>query len=81
MPTILNAANEIMVAAFLEKRISFNEIAQHVEAICEICDKEGAARTPPDVEAALAVDHIVRERSRARLAGLAIESRSGMVTK
>jgi 1-deoxy-D-xylulose-5-phosphate reductoisomerase len=70
MPNILNAANEIMVAAFLEKRIAFNEIAAHVEAICEIFDKEGAARTPPDVEAALAVDHIVRERSRARLAGL-----------
>ncbi len=70
MPTILNAANEMMVAAFLEKRISFNEIAEHVEAICELFEAEGAAGTPPDIEAALAVDHIVRERSRARLAGL-----------
>jgi 1-deoxy-D-xylulose-5-phosphate reductoisomerase len=70
MPTILNAANEIMVAAFLEKKIGFNEIAKNVEAICEIFDKEGAAQTPPDVEAALAVDHIVRERSRNMVAGL-----------
>ncbi|HUO55086.1 MAG TPA: 1-deoxy-D-xylulose-5-phosphate reductoisomerase [Rhodoblastus sp.] len=70
MPTILNAANEVMVAAFLEKKIAFNEIAKNVEAICEIFDKEGAARTPPDVGAALAVDHIVRERSRASLAGV-----------
>jgi 1-deoxy-D-xylulose-5-phosphate reductoisomerase len=70
MPTILNAANEIMVAAFLENRIGFNDIARKVEEICEIFDKEGAARTPADLEAALAVDHIVRERSLASLSGL-----------
>ena len=28
MPTVLNAANEIMVAAFLNKRIGFNDIAR-----------------------------------------------------
>jgi 1-deoxy-D-xylulose-5-phosphate reductoisomerase len=70
MPTILNAANEVMVRAFLDKRISFNEIASRVEAICELFEREGAAGTPPDVPAALGVDHIVRERSRASLAGL-----------
>jgi 1-deoxy-D-xylulose-5-phosphate reductoisomerase len=70
MPTILNAANEVMVAAFLEKKISFNEIAKKVEAICELFEKEGAASAPADIDAALAVDHIVRERSRACLAGL-----------
>ena len=70
MPTILNAANEIMVAAFLDKHISFNDIARNVEAICELFEKEGAARTPANIEAALAVDHNVRERSRARLAAL-----------
>lgn len=70
MPTILNAANEVMVAAFLDRKITFNDIARNVEAVCEEFEKEGAARTPPDVESALAVDHIVRERSRARLAGL-----------
>ncbi|MEI6091879.1 MAG: 1-deoxy-D-xylulose-5-phosphate reductoisomerase [bacterium] len=31
MPTILNAANEIAVAAFLDKRISFNEISTIIE--------------------------------------------------
>jgi 1-deoxy-D-xylulose-5-phosphate reductoisomerase len=70
MPTIMNAANEVMVAAFLNKRIKFNDIAKYVEEICELFEKEGAARTPADIEAALAVDHIVRERSRARVAGL-----------
>ncbi len=69
MPTIMNAANEIMVAAFLNNEIGFNDIASYVEEICELFEKEGAARTPADLETALAVDHIVRERSRARLAG------------
>jgi 1-deoxy-D-xylulose-5-phosphate reductoisomerase len=70
MPTILNAANEVMVAAFLNKQIGFNDIARNVEAICEIFEKESAADAPQDVEAALDIDHIVRERSRASLAGL-----------
>jgi 1-deoxy-D-xylulose-5-phosphate reductoisomerase len=70
MPTILNAANEVMVGAFLDKRIGFNDIAKRVEAICELFEREGGASTPPDVAAALGVDHIVRERSRASLAEL-----------
>ncbi|WP_294533428.1 1-deoxy-D-xylulose-5-phosphate reductoisomerase [uncultured Rhodoblastus sp.] len=70
MPTILNAANEVMVAAFLDKLIGFNEIASRVEAICELFEREGAHRAPPDVASALGVDHIVRERARASLEGL-----------
>ena len=31
MPTVLNAANEVAVAAFLEDKIGFLEIAEHVE--------------------------------------------------
>ncbi len=34
-PTILNAANEVAVAAFLERRIGFLQIAQTVEAVLE----------------------------------------------
>lgn len=37
-PTVLNAANEIAVAAFLEGRIGFLEIAAIVEAALERCD-------------------------------------------
>ncbi|HUO54872.1 MAG TPA: 1-deoxy-D-xylulose-5-phosphate reductoisomerase [Rhodoblastus sp.] len=70
MPTILNAANEVMVEAFLNKQIAFNDIARNVEAICEIFDRERSAAAPKDVEAALDVDHIVRERSQANLKGL-----------
>ncbi len=70
MPTVLNAANEIAVAAFLDRRIGFNDIARYVFEICEIFDKEGMGATPASVEAALRVDHIVRERSRSHIAGL-----------
>jgi 1-deoxy-D-xylulose-5-phosphate reductoisomerase len=70
MPTVLNAANEIMVAAFLAKRIAFNEIAKRVEQICEIFLRDGGDKAPPDIGSALAVDHIVRERSLASLGGL-----------
>jgi 1-deoxy-D-xylulose-5-phosphate reductoisomerase len=70
MPTILNAANEIMVAAFLKHRITFNEIANRVEAICELFLREGAAGAPADVDAALVIDRLVRERAAASLAGV-----------
>jgi len=70
MPTILNAANEIMVAAFLKHRITFNEIAKRVEAICELFLREGAAGAPANVDAALVIDRLVRERAAASLAGV-----------
>ena len=34
-PTILNAANEIAVAAFLDRRIGFLDIARVVEAVLD----------------------------------------------
>jgi len=70
MPTILNAANEIMVAAFLNKKIGFNDIAREVEAVCEDFARRNAVGAPADVEEALAVDHIVRERSLTRVGGV-----------
>ena len=70
LPTILNAANEIMVAAFLNKQIGFNEIASEVEAVCEDFSRRNATNAPGDVEEALAIDHIVRERSLTRVRGL-----------
>jgi len=35
MPTVLNAANEIVVAAFLAKKIDFLQIPQIVEQVME----------------------------------------------
>jgi 1-deoxy-D-xylulose-5-phosphate reductoisomerase len=67
LPTILNAANEVAVAYFLEGRIGFRDIAAGVEATCEAMERAGEAREPQSVEEALAVDHIARERARGLL--------------
>ncbi len=62
MPAILNAANEVAVAAFLEGRIGFPGIAGLVEAVCAGPGAGLPAAT--DVAAALAVDHEARNRAR-----------------
>ncbi|QGM96114.1 1-deoxy-D-xylulose-5-phosphate reductoisomerase [Methylocystis parvus] len=77
LTNVLNAANEIAVQAFLDRRISFSGIARHVAAACETALREGYAQAPESVEEALGVDHIVRERSRAVLA---VDAPSGMLT-
>ncbi len=68
LPTVLNAANEIAVAAFLGRRIGFSGIARHVAEACEAALRDGVAREPETVEDALAIDQLVRERSRMILA-------------
>ncbi len=77
LATVLNAANEIAVEAFLDRRIPFSGIAKHVAEACEAALRDGYAREPESVEEALNVDHIVRERSRK---GLAADAPSGMLT-
>ncbi len=67
MPTILNAANEVAVAAFLEGRIGFMEIARLVEACCEAAARETNSRAPASVAEALEIDHMSRERARSLL--------------
>ena len=57
MPTILNAANEIAVAAFMAGRIGFYGIADLVEAACERMAGEGQG-SPGTV--ALAIDDAAR---------------------
>ncbi len=64
MPTVLNAANEIAVEAFLACRIGFMDIARIVEACCEAAARETNGRTPQSVAEALDID--VRSRERAR---------------
>lgn len=68
LPTVLNAANEIAVEAFLNRRISFHEIARLVEEACNAALADGVAHEPETVADALAMDQIVRERTRALLA-------------
>ncbi len=65
MPAVLNAANEIAVAAYLERRIAFPGIAALVEAVC--AESEAARAAPADVAEALAIDHEARNRARALL--------------
>ncbi|WP_395696504.1 1-deoxy-D-xylulose-5-phosphate reductoisomerase [Methylocella sp.] len=74
LPTVLNAANEIAVEAFLNRRIAFNEIASLVEAACDAALGDGVAREPETVAEALDIDRAVRERVRSSLPGEAAAS-------
>lgn len=67
-PAILNAANEMAVAAFLERRIGFLEIAAIVEDTLASYDPPA----PATLEAVLAVDTEAR-----RVAGGLVERRGG----
>jgi 1-deoxy-D-xylulose-5-phosphate reductoisomerase len=67
-PAVLNAANEVAVEAFLDRRIAFPAIPTLVEAVCE--QMAGASLSPPsDVTEALVVDHDARNRTRTLLSG------------
>jgi 1-deoxy-D-xylulose-5-phosphate reductoisomerase len=68
LPTVLNAANEIAVEAFLNRMISFHEIARMVEEACNSALADGVAHEPETVADALAMDQAVRERARSVLA-------------
>ena len=58
-PTVLNAANEVAVEAFLGRRIGFLGIPALVEMTLSRAESEGL-REPDTVGAALAVDHVAR---------------------
>jgi 1-deoxy-D-xylulose-5-phosphate reductoisomerase len=55
-PTILNAANEIAVEAFLHKRIGFLDIPRVVEATLEKGTREGRNEAPGDLHGVLHID-------------------------
>ena len=59
-PAILNAANEVAVAAFLEGRIRFTQIAELVEAVVDRI----AATDATDLDTILAVDRQARAAAR-----------------
>jgi 1-deoxy-D-xylulose-5-phosphate reductoisomerase len=59
-PTILNAANEVAVAAFLGRKIGFGGIADLVEATLDAVERRNATAEPQDIDEALAVDHMAR---------------------
>ncbi|MCL4140200.1 UNVERIFIED_CONTAM: hypothetical protein GTU68_025974 [Idotea baltica] len=57
MPCILNAANEVAVAAFLKEEIKFLDIAKHVE----YCMHNTPYIAKPTISDLLATDKVVRE--------------------
>src|SRR5208337_1766041 len=67
-PTALNAANEVAVAAFLDRRIGFGDIARLVERAVSMMEAAGELMTPGSVAQALAIHHIAGERTRSLLA-------------
>jgi 1-deoxy-D-xylulose-5-phosphate reductoisomerase len=60
----LNAADEIAVAAFLNREIAFTEIPKLIEQTMD----ETPARHPESIEEVLAIDRQARETTRQRLA-------------
>ncbi|WP_374512093.1 1-deoxy-D-xylulose-5-phosphate reductoisomerase [Niveibacterium sp.] len=63
-PTVLNAANEVAVAAFLDRKIPFLDIATTVAAVLDSCDT-GAQES---LEHVLAADAAAREVAQAFIA-------------
>ncbi len=63
LPTVLNAANEVAVEAFLAGRMAFGAMIQLVERVCDLSLAEGWAHVPSSVADALSVDHVARERA------------------
>jgi 1-deoxy-D-xylulose-5-phosphate reductoisomerase len=67
-PTALNAANEVAVAAFLDGRIGFSEIARLVSCTISAMQAADELPAPGDVAEALAIHHIAVERAEGLLA-------------
>ena len=60
---VLNAANEIAVAAFLDQRIRFTDIARLIALMLE----QNWSYTVDSIEAVHALDHEVRRQATAHL--------------
>jgi 1-deoxy-D-xylulose-5-phosphate reductoisomerase len=73
-PTILNAANEIAVDAFLARRLGFTGIAALVEATLEACGRQAGLREPDSIDEALAVDHNARSVAQGLLPEIAAKA-------
>src|SRR5438477_1641132 len=65
LPAVMNAANEIAVAAFLDRRLRFPEIWQIVQSVMN----RHTSVAHPDLDAILAADQWAREQARAVVSG------------
>jgi 1-deoxy-D-xylulose-5-phosphate reductoisomerase len=72
--TVLNAANEVAVAQFLEGGVGFTGISYLVEATLEAASRRGLMREPTSIDEALLVDHHSRLLARDLLPEIAAKA-------
>jgi len=72
--TVLNAADEVAVPAFLAGQISFLAIAALVEATLDKAAGRGLLAEPANIDAALAVDHVARSLAQDLLPEIAVKA-------
>ena len=68
-PALLNAANEIAVAAFLDKKIGFTDIANIVDKTLDMADARGCIITATTLDDVLAADAEGRRLAQTLLSG------------
>ena len=68
-PTIMNAANEIAVAAFIADKLTYLNIARLVEDTLEAAARCGAMRCPGSLDDVMELDGLGRQLARELLAG------------
>ena len=69
--TVLNAANEIAVAAFVDRRLGFTGIPALVAAALDAAERRGIATEPQTIEDALATDQATRSLAQGLLREIA----------
>lgn len=79
LPTVLNAANEIAVAAFLDGAIGFMEIAAIVDQVMNLAVARGMAGEPQDLAEVQFVDHEARSLARKLLPDFAAKPSYGLM--
>ena len=72
--TVFNAANEVAVASFVDRKLGFAGIAALVEATIDAAERRNATNEPQTIEDALAVDHIARSLAQDLLPEIAVKS-------
>jgi 1-deoxy-D-xylulose-5-phosphate reductoisomerase len=73
-PTILNAANEVAVDAFLHDRLGFTGIVDLVRATLDAAERRGALKEPKNIEEAIGVDLMARSLAQDRLREIAAKA-------
>ncbi len=72
--TVLNAANEIAVEAFIGHRLGFAGISRLVAAALDVAERQGMAVEPQTIEDALAIDGIARSMAQELLREIAAKT-------